>query len=439
MPNIIDPVKVGNKIKSLLKEHKMTQDDLANKLYITKSAVSQNLRGRSTFDIQNLIKISQIFNITLDNLLELGNDNLMEVSVYKNLINKDITWFDNNNVNDLRLFDPDLYGNVFVEYLIENNNLELFNYLNDKNIMFVNNNYYKAKDIYLKVIIYMFKNNLNPIKYIRKYVFINKNFDIKDENIERQIWTFINNLNDPIFYSSIINNKVNKKEKLLFFNINKNLSIISLNKAFEISTKYHLDNFLLYVSKESSNKTYINYFKIIKNMLENNYKKGIYIFNDEYFDHKKINQIHKTILNFNDVIKLIIESKNIELIKYYVNKEIYINIYNTIEVLILNDLTEYAYELIEEHNKNIVFKDLGLILIKDNKNAIILKKVVKYFTQEELDFLLGMVDESYVDIIKVLIKANARFNLSNLNSSTFRKMNNILDDDKKENDDGISS
>lgn len=53
MPTIIDNLKVAEKIKKLLKDNNMTQEQLANKLSITKSAVSQNLRGKSNFDIQN--------------------------------------------------------------------------------------------------------------------------------------------------------------------------------------------------------------------------------------------------------------------------------------------------------------------------------------------------------------------------------------------------
>ena len=41
MPNIIDPIKVGNKIRELLKANNMTQEKLANEIGISKSAVSK--------------------------------------------------------------------------------------------------------------------------------------------------------------------------------------------------------------------------------------------------------------------------------------------------------------------------------------------------------------------------------------------------------------
>ncbi len=72
MPDVIDNVKVGEHIRKLLKKKNMTQDDLAHVLSISKSAVSQNLRGKSSFDIQNLIRIAALFEITLDQLLTLS-------------------------------------------------------------------------------------------------------------------------------------------------------------------------------------------------------------------------------------------------------------------------------------------------------------------------------------------------------------------------------
>ena len=83
-------LKWENILKKLLKQHNMTQDNLADALSISKSAVSQNLRGKSTFDIQNLIMIAKIFEITLDDLLNLkSNDTDQVQSEYYKVVKKD--------------------------------------------------------------------------------------------------------------------------------------------------------------------------------------------------------------------------------------------------------------------------------------------------------------------------------------------------------------
>jgi transcriptional regulator with XRE-family HTH domain len=87
-----DPVLIGEHIKQLLKTHNMTQDQLANHLHITKSAVSQNLNGKSSFDIQNLIAISKLFSISLDALLGLKSDEKRLPSAYELLLEKGLEY-----------------------------------------------------------------------------------------------------------------------------------------------------------------------------------------------------------------------------------------------------------------------------------------------------------------------------------------------------------
>lgn len=66
---MINPKQVGKKIKSLRWEKKMTQDDLASKLYVTRQALSKWERGESLPSIDVIMLIGREFNVTFEEIL----------------------------------------------------------------------------------------------------------------------------------------------------------------------------------------------------------------------------------------------------------------------------------------------------------------------------------------------------------------------------------
>lgn len=71
---MIDFVNVGNKISELRKENQLTQDDLAEKLFITRQALSKWERGDSVPSIDTLIELTKIFKVSVDELLCLNEE-----------------------------------------------------------------------------------------------------------------------------------------------------------------------------------------------------------------------------------------------------------------------------------------------------------------------------------------------------------------------------
>jgi len=67
----------GNKIKLLRKKNNMTQYDLANKLNVTRQAISNWERGQTTPDIDTIDKISKLFAITIDQMIT-GEERVIE-------------------------------------------------------------------------------------------------------------------------------------------------------------------------------------------------------------------------------------------------------------------------------------------------------------------------------------------------------------------------
>ena len=63
-------LKIGDKIRAKRRECNMTQEELANKLFVSKAAVSKWENEESYPDITMLPQIAQIFHITMDELFD---------------------------------------------------------------------------------------------------------------------------------------------------------------------------------------------------------------------------------------------------------------------------------------------------------------------------------------------------------------------------------
>ncbi|WP_125567118.1 helix-turn-helix domain-containing protein [Companilactobacillus insicii] len=61
--------KFPAQLKKIRKEQNTTQDDLASQLFVTRQAISKWESGDSTPDLNNLIKLTDIFNVSLDTLV----------------------------------------------------------------------------------------------------------------------------------------------------------------------------------------------------------------------------------------------------------------------------------------------------------------------------------------------------------------------------------
>ena len=76
-------MKFQEKIKALRLEAKMTQDDMGKSLLVSRKTVSSWENGRNYPDINTLVKISDVFSISLDILLredKVMTDKLSEIS-----------------------------------------------------------------------------------------------------------------------------------------------------------------------------------------------------------------------------------------------------------------------------------------------------------------------------------------------------------------------
>lgn len=57
-------------LKALRLKHKLTQDELGEKLYLSRTSISNYEQGKFEPNIETIIAISDLFNITTDKLLK---------------------------------------------------------------------------------------------------------------------------------------------------------------------------------------------------------------------------------------------------------------------------------------------------------------------------------------------------------------------------------
>ena len=67
-------LRIANKLYELRKQNKMSQEELAEKLGVSRQAVSKWERAEASPTTDSLILLAQLYNISLDELLEINTD-----------------------------------------------------------------------------------------------------------------------------------------------------------------------------------------------------------------------------------------------------------------------------------------------------------------------------------------------------------------------------
>ena len=82
---MFDTMKFGKALSTLRKEADMTQNEVADRLNLSRQAISKYERGESFPDISILVMIAELFNITLDELINYGEPTKGESAILKNV------------------------------------------------------------------------------------------------------------------------------------------------------------------------------------------------------------------------------------------------------------------------------------------------------------------------------------------------------------------
>lgn len=70
-------MKIGDKLKKARQDKKLTQEEVAEKLFVSRQSISNWENNKTYPDIGNVIALSDLYQISLDELLK-GSDNFMK-------------------------------------------------------------------------------------------------------------------------------------------------------------------------------------------------------------------------------------------------------------------------------------------------------------------------------------------------------------------------
>ena len=84
-------MNIENRLKKLREQHHYTQDDVANYLNISWQAVSKWELGKGYPNIDNFIKLSDLYQISLDKLI-VGEEKFSKVEIYHSKTVGDFLW-----------------------------------------------------------------------------------------------------------------------------------------------------------------------------------------------------------------------------------------------------------------------------------------------------------------------------------------------------------
>ena len=82
---MFDTMKFGKALSTLRKQADMTQNEVADRLNLSRQAISKYERGESFPDISILVMIAELFNVTLDQLINYGEPTKGESTILKNV------------------------------------------------------------------------------------------------------------------------------------------------------------------------------------------------------------------------------------------------------------------------------------------------------------------------------------------------------------------
>lgn len=425
MPEIIDNKKVGEYIKELLKDADMTQNDLANALHITKSAVSQNLNGKSTFDLQNLVRIAELFEISLDTLLDMksGKDNDV-ISEYERMVKKGLDELKTVEINSLIISTPDLYGKVFIEYVIEYNKRDIFEYIINNNIKLYEDTHSNLQEVLLKIMIYMVKEQMNGfIHFVSIYVNQYGSLTIKNKEFEKELFEELNKYNDDDVLAKLLNLKVETKKSFIrAITKNKQTQIRSNIEWIKTISKYQLDHLfeLLTENKDLS----IRFDDILYQMILLGYKKGVVRMLESIVDDKHTNVLSNKRM-CQKAIVLVSQLSSSSIVDTMIEKGIYNDLSEFLITLFKEDKKELSSYVLDTYKDSIDYRRVGIYLVESD-NLIVLQRIQDNLSQETLDYLLSKTTVEQIESNKLLIQTGAQFDTKYFNRDTASKMNKIL-------------
>lgn len=402
----MDTRKVGLYIKERIKEKGITQDQLAEKLSISSSAVSQVLNGKNMFDIVNLQALSKLLDEPIDKILNSGEEPETYLEV---LSKKNSSDYIKEDPNKERINDIDHKGFNLIHYLIKHENIELIKLYENEILSKEKNN------LHLQTI--LIKNN--QIEMLKKtnyqYFYNNKNKNISyDKGL------------DLINFQKEVISKIDEVE----LNYLKAIMLSKNNEIYEMTLLFYLTG-----SEFSNYSNIVNYAiifdldYILRYDLENRincYKKNNELNNDTYRMFSGL---------FEKLMKISILNKSMKCIDYcysllteYKLETYFDSLVRTEDLKFINNFIEVYKNKVEKLYQDSYIKnkfDTAKLLwyFIDKNNIELIGFISDYSTEDALNKGMEYTKPDQIEIMKLLLNKGAFFMERDSNGSYFKLEN----------------
>lgn len=397
----MDNVKVGLYIKKRIAEKGITQDQLAEMMNITSSAVSQVLTGKNMFDVVNLQVLSRILDEPIDKILNAGEEpeTYLEILARKTQIE-----YKEEDPKLERVKEKDHKGKNLFEYILKHGNIDLIRLFSQRIISEMSN------DIRLETILIK-----NEEEKLLEQLY-------HDYRFRRKIGLAQEMTDFPSTVSSSNNEKPLTNEEVEYLKVltdSKNEKILEMTDAFRIN-----QNHPAYFSK-------IVYYAIMydkDHIIRYDNDQRLKRFKEQNTQHANIQHIIET--KFSKLLKIAIMHKSNKCIEYCYDSLSSFNLQNYFKELITtkdkifiqNFIGKYKNKNTDrfhhENNKNGKFNNIeSLKQLIETNNYEILEYSIEFSTQQALDEALFITKGAQIEITKLLVKKGARFMVQDTYSS----------------------
>ena len=382
----MDNTKIGQYIRLRLKEKGITQEQLAEQLNISGSAVSQVLSGKNMFDYPNMILLAKILDEPLDKIINAGEETVTLLEEFSKL---SLSEYLKKDPNLNKVQERDSKNISLIEYVLKNKNYALLKHLKEK--------------VYLREI-------ENDIRYATLVI----------ENEDIQLFNQVNRnyLSYDIKKFGRVDNDGGYPKKKFIELAQKEQEFI---KAIITTKNETLKSNFWFINKLKSRATYtpsIVYYAIEKDEVE--FVKFI-VETQESFDSelRGVENIKQS--RFLDYLKNAVESKSLNCIDYLYNNlkvfsvdKVLENLVSTKDLNFIKTFTQkYTNKTLDrffyqnQENKYNTYNYFRELVI--NNEHELLECLIDFSDQDSLDKLLRDVKEENVELIKLFLIKGARF------------------------------
>jgi transcriptional regulator with XRE-family HTH domain len=440
MAEIIDNVKVGQFIKGLLKEKHMTQDQLAETLHITKAAVSQNLNGKSAFDIQNLVKIAELFHLSLDDLIAGRKPkDLIDIdSEYVRMMKRGLKDFQAYDPSQLNIAHPDVYGRVLMDYLLAEEADPWITYMVEKKIPFALPEHVRYRPLVQRVVLYVLQKQLtSPLPLIQAYVVHFGMFDFTEDADRQLFFALLNRKEGVPLLASLWHEKetTTVQRSIFFIPFQTKVSTYWMNRDLILRhvMEFHLVHLWTWLVKNALiQRAFYQLEPILKRLVQFGFIDGLVILVQSMPSYDR----NETFLSYDvmDAMVFLAQKKHVQVMVDAIQKNLVFDLQSLWNRLIPLGDDDLLTQLMDAYPQKISPKKSIKALIENQRFGFI-ETHVTWFGNDVLSYGLDAIslDKADAKTLHHLIDLGAKFKAEYANRFTAEKMNRLLTKPKKGN------